>query len=603
MGSFGFIQPQQVNVPTPPRNGGVQWDPSLANSGASQLGQAAGQLLQGAANMKQAEQAHYQQKYDSAVQGIASGTLINPDYTEIMKWGQRAGLPMKANVTPQDVAAHAQTQAQAAYAQQAQDTNDSAVASGLPGNPMGQVAVAAQRSLPPAPTAPPPAPPGFMGRMMQGAKQMFGGGYPQVSNDSDMGQFLQNLSKASAGGGLLPSLANANEEADLQHHLNMATKKLGLQDTENGQQLTGQIFQKMLQGDPNATEILFKTGHIKDMPIDSLEAGIARAEPNLSTGQVRQKAGQIMLYMDTGGPAMQGKLMDMQKELLPHFDNNPAKVQAFFQDPTNPNNQPHMSVDEEKQYTDSMKTILDARVGVPVSLVAQYASAQLAGKDDVAKAILKSIDSNYPAQNAVDATNKKIDLNQGQQRINNDWANIQGTLALRGMEAETGRFSELRKGLEDTGALPADMIEHPGNYSKEQYLAAAQLVASKNNDVAALLKKYGGSAPTQQVTGGERTLTSPFNPKPVLGGTPPPDNWMAGILGSKPITPGFSNDQRVQSLKQQLLRVPKADRARVLSTTAMPEDVRKQLMDWDPDKEQVDQNAPAINNWLQDIGR
>jgi hypothetical protein len=274
-----------------------------------------------------------------------------------------------------------------------------------------------------------------------------------------------------------------------------------------------------------------------------------------------------------------------------------------MQNPTDPNNQPHMSVEEEKQYTDSMKTILDSRVGVPVSLVAQYASAQLAGKNDVAKAVLKTIDSNYPAQNAVDAKNKNTELGQGQQRIQNDWANIQGTLALRGMEAETGRFSALRQGLEDTGALPTDMIEHPGNYSKEQYLAAAQLVASKNNDVAELLKKYGGAAPTQQVNPGSRSLTAPFNPKPTLAGTPPPDNWMAGILGTKPQTPGFSNDQRVQSLKQQLLSIPKADRARVLSTTAMPKEVRDALMDWDPEKESQQQDTTGITNWLQDIGK
>src|SRR4051812_34286359 len=109
MGSFGFIPPQQIQVGGPT---GTNQGPNASMMGPNQVGQTAqavGQLLQGAANMKQAQQAHFKQKYDDAVQGLATGTLINPDYTEIMKWGQKAGLPMKADVTPADVAAHAKT--------------------------------------------------------------------------------------------------------------------------------------------------------------------------------------------------------------------------------------------------------------------------------------------------------------------------------------------------------------------------------------------------------------------------------------------------------------------------------------------------------------
>lgn len=606
MGGFGFIPPQQIQVGGPT---GTNQGPNASMMQPNQAGQvalAAGQLLQGAANMKQAQQAHYKQKYDDAVQGIATGTLINPDYTEIMKWGQKAGLPMKADVTPADVAAHSKTAQDAAYAQQQQAQQASQVESGLPGNPaMAQMASMAQTNLPPGVSPPPSAAPGFMSRLGQGVNHMFGGnaGRPPVSMDSPMGQFLQSVSKASQGNGVVEQLARANEDANLQHHLTMATKKLGLQDTKNGMQLTGEIFQKMLQGDPNSTEILFKTGHIKDMPIDTLEGAISRAEPNSSLSEVRAKAGQIMLFMQTDGPKLRAQMGDLTKELLPHFDSNPAKVMAFLQDPTDPNNQPHMSVEESKQYSDSMKTILDNRIGVPVQLVGQYASAKLSGKNDLADSILKTIDLHYPAANAVEAADKKTGRNLEAGRLQNDIVNTQGTLFLRGKEADTGRFAELRKGLEQLNALPKDMVENPKNYDEQQFLDAANLVSSNNNSVAKLLKDYGASAPITQTRPTSGKLWGTGKNPVSIQGTPPPDNWMAGMLGTKPTTPTTPDDERVQALKQQLLRIPKADRARVISTTAMPEAVRKALKDWDPDAEDKQQAVGAVKGMLQDIGK
>lgn len=598
MASFGFIPPQQVPSGGPYGTGQGPNVSLMQPNQVGQMAQAAGQLLQGAANMKQAQQAHYKQKYNDALQGIATGTLINPDYTEIMKWGKKAGIPMSTDVNPADVYAHQMTMYQQAQQQQQAQGN-----SGAPDNPLSGMV-----NLPPPQAPPSPSPaPGLLHRMGNKLNNFFGGdaGQPQPSMLSPMGKFLTALSGAAQGGGIIPSLANANEEADLDHHLQMATKKLGLQDVENGTQLTGQIFQQMINGDPTATEILAKTGHIKDMPISSLEAAITRSHPDMSVSDVRKTAGDLMLSMQTNPVELRAKMMDLQKDLLPHFDNNPAKVQAFFQDPTNPANQPHMSVTEEKDFMDSMKGILDTKVGVPVTLVSQYAAAQLAGNKSLANQLSKTIDL-YPSQSEVNDKNKKTELGQNQQRINNDWANIQGTLALRGMEAQTSQFESFRKALEDTGALPTDMLEHPQNYDKQQFIDAASLVASKNNAVSALMKKYGygPGAPTQQTapTSGMFGLTTGKTPVSIKG-TPPPGNWMAGILGSRPITPTFSDDQRLQALKQQLLRIPKDQRASVIGTTAMPDSVRQQLLDWDPEKEAADQANQGITNWLQDIGR
>lgn len=591
MGSF-VNQPRmnpgmQQPSPPPPRPG---------VSGTAQMMQAMGQLATGAANFHEGIKRHNLQKYQAAVQGIVDGTNPNPDYKQILEWGKKAGLPIKTDVTQDDIQAQKMTK----YQQQV-DAQKAAVApfAGVPGA-LG--AMSQPGGLPQGQPPSPPqtqAPPGFMQRMLQGGQRFMGmnGGRPPVDINSPAGQFLQKLNAARQRQGGLPNDVNNQEDLkQLNVELQKATGKLGLQVNFNNMQMTGSIFQKMLQGDPAATQLLFKTGAIKDTPIDTYEAAIQAANPDMPLTDVRKTAGQTALYMSTGGPELKAKLFDLADKNKTAFGNNTMRSLAFLQDPTNPQNQPGLTAEDSKNLWDGMGKVLDAYTGVPLNLVSQMGTAQMRGDTDTSNKIQDFISKNYPRQNTTTTGLEN-------RRLNQDYTNILGTLAIRGKEAETGRLGKLIDGAEALGAIPKEMIEHKDKYTPQQYIDAMRQAATENNAVADLLNQYGlPAAPKSQVRemGGAERGANIFGPAtPTLGGVPAPQSFMQGQVGQMPTPTSPLTTPQGQQMQRMLSSMNPQDRVQAITNTHMDPTMQSALLDWTKEQEAQKPAPQALQDQIQ----
>lgn len=419
------------------------------------------------------------------------------------------------------------------------------------------------------------------------------GGRPQANVNSPAGQFLQNLNAARQSQGGLPNDVNNQEDMkQLGVELQKATGKLGLQVNSNNMQMTGSIFQKMLQGDPAATQLLFKTGAIKDTPIDTYEAAIQAANPNMPLTDVRKTAGQTALYMSTGGPELKAKMFDMAQKMAPNFQNNPMRALSFMSDPTNAQNQPGFSAEDTQKFWEGAGKVLDAYTGVPLNIVGALGTAQVTGNTDTAAKLEDFISKNYPRQNTTTTGLER-------RRLDQDWGNIVGTLVVRGKEAETGRLGKLIDGAEAIGAIPKDMIEHKEKYTPQQFIDAMRTSAGNNNAMADLLKQNGLAVPSQSVRemGGAERGANIFGPAtPTLGPTTPQQPPM---MGQQPTPQSLLTTPQGQQFQKMLGGMNPADRVQAITKTHMDPVMQSALLDWTKQQEAVAPAPQALQNQIQ----
>jgi hypothetical protein len=576
MGSIlpsGIQRLQPIQVQAGPQRPAAQVVPSKG----SEIAKAMQQLITGAANFHEGIKKHNLQLYQNAVQSIVDGTNPNPDYKKILEWGRKAGLPIKTEVTPEDVQAQKVTQYQNQAAPQ-QATAQMLQGGGIPGMP----GVNPQQLQPPGPPqAPPPQqPPSRLMRIFQGAQRYMGmnGGQQPVDVNSPAGQMLQNLAKArGVAGGLPAELQGQAQDTILSQELAKLTKNLGLQNAKNGLHLAGSIFQGALQGDPKSTELLYKFGQLQQTPVDTFERAIQLANPGMPMGEVQKQAGSLSLYLQTGGPTLKAKMLDLAKDLSPHFADNPMKAMQFLNDPTDPGNQPTMNAEEFDKFWNGVGKVQDAMTGVPTNLAAAYGASVMQGKQSTADQLLDFMSKNYPRQNTTDA-------NLRQQQISNDFTGIRGNLFIGQQRADTERLSGLLKGLDDSGALAEDVFKDHKNFTPQQYLDAARLSATKNNAVAGLLQKYGFSGAPQQTVremGGLEKGANMFGPAtPTLGGVAPPSNFTQGFTGQQPTGQQLLQTPQGMVYQQLLKNVDPAIRQQTINNTQMDPAYRQALNDW-----------------------
>jgi len=309
------------------------------------------------------------QKFQEGLQLAAQGIPV--DNKSIMKHGRQAGydwLPTDQYDEEEQIAAKSQAQSQVIQGTAAQAQNQMIPGSANPPANMGQLQQQAQM-----PIQPPQAQPNFLARL----GQRLGVTSPQVSQNSPMGSWLDQL-KASAqvGGGMTGDVARAGKLAqqtsalqDLQYGFQ---KQFGLPNMETEARQHGQIMQltnAAFNGDPNAQESMARASHQWELPMDTFVNTMRAANPGMPLDQAKSKAAQLFQYVTQGPMQHKQFMLNFAKELAPRFPQvggDPFKVMAFLDDPSNPNApRPTMTLDEAAQHAKVAGTVMDSYKTAP----------------------------------------------------------------------------------------------------------------------------------------------------------------------------------------------------------------------------------------------
>lgn len=384
-------------------------------SAVGQIAEGLDKFMKSYFGSKTAVQEHYKQKFTDAVSGIREG-LYNPqtvDYEEIMKWGKKAGLPLRTEApTPQETQYHEQQKAyDSAMASQnslpANVMNAAAQPSPVPG--MGQMGVnpgmqsllmqgapGVQVGPPQAP--PPQAQPGFLDKL----KGMVGMSQAQrapVSMQSPTGQYLQALAQASqAGAPMNPT--NVAQQGRISQMMANMEEKSGIPLKQAGMNTQRQLLQlgeQARMGDPQAIDMAVRSGIMKNVGIDEIASLFSHtAPPGTPPEEIYGQAGKMALFGHFGLPMMT-KMQEWAKDLMPRFVGQPdpaAASRSYVQsmmNGTQPTAKPGRTMEEMKTYNDSLESVMKHYPTLPVAYANALNMATLVGDNEGRSKIMEAI--------------------------------------------------------------------------------------------------------------------------------------------------------------------------------------------------------------------
>ncbi len=458
-------------------------------STAQQVSEGVNKFMQNYFATKTGLQEHYKAKFTDAMQNIQSG-LLNPsnaDLEKIMKWGQKADLPLRTEAPN----AHEKWAAQqAAYevqqgqqAQAAQNVAGAASQPMLPGidssGPQG-MSGAMQSMLTggglPQQQAPQGAQPPVQGPSLM---QRMGLSRPPVSMESPAAQQLQQYAQAAQS--LAPmnpkNMMEKAQEGDLDHAFKVLSGNFrnttGMDMMQMGadkEKMLLQQFKKATGGDSQATELMVRSGLFKEMSLDGMDALIRRTHPELDEGEARGLAGKITFMNQVGLPYAQHRAEAISK-LTPRFADNPLGMpagkaaQAYFDASMNGQEspiQPGLTTEEFKQTTDGLESMAKMYPTASVSQLNALRMGLMSGDTGLTRKAQQSI-MQTPRDGTIAFQQWQQTHNMEQGRINMDMGIRQDSQSL---DIARAAMSELG----DQGKALQARIDKP---SSDQDLAAA----------------------------------------------------------------------------------------------------------------------------------
>lgn len=334
------------------------------------------------------QEAVQQNAHSKFMQGVQASMLGIPvDQKQILKSARIAGIPIRTEpYTPEEKQYKLQkSQQDQAWGQMMQG-----------GMTPGVMQQASQLAAGPIPTAPAPLQqPGFFGRL----GQAFGIGRPPVSTDSPGGDWLRNLSAAAqVGGGLPGQVARQGETSNLQQ----ALQRKGF-DVSN---MLMNITSKAYQGDPNAMEMLSRSGIFKELPGDDIARAMSMAHPDADPSLIKQRTGEMLLWLEGGGPQMRTYMMGLAKDMVPRFTNQPNPLGSALQyamNPFDPNSpQPQRTVEETEKLGSTFGKLHDAYPSAPANLLWQATEAsEVPGNDALKNKIFDTLSEHFKSSGEV----------------------------------------------------------------------------------------------------------------------------------------------------------------------------------------------------------
>jgi hypothetical protein len=532
MGGFQVpITPQQVAAPQGVQGGVVGTNPTAQNRvpQSTQVVQGLQQLMTGFVGMQRANEDHYKQKVYSAVQDIANGLNPNPDYDEIMKWAKKANMGFKTDLTPAQADfqktnfQQQQYQQTLAQAQQAAQQNASGV-TGMPpqapgpmGSP-GQPGVAAPGVV--APPSPQNAPPGFLDRVkhMLGMQVSDPANYPSPSAQSPFGQQLQSMAGAvqQSGGGMSAQLARQGEQSVLAANVAKAAGKLGIAHNESMIPVYQQTFQKALGGDLNAMTMLRRLDIFKGVPIDEAASLYKAENPGDSDYNANAQAAKLLLWQQGGGPALQLKIADLAKDMIPRFGGDAGKAMQYtmsLYSGANSGLKPGLTYEEFDKKTAAESKVIDRYPTAPVGMAKMYGDAVMAGKSDLASTLLDFLSSHYK-------TSGQVSQSQFQQTLSKDYSQISATNQVENDRVAAEMLGHYIKAIDTLEEPHKAVLNDPKadeHYTQSQMESAYARLSDLQNSLAGKTIKING----------KETQLAPL--EDILNHTNVQTNWFSGM--------------------------------------------------------------------------
>lgn len=504
MGFPGLNLPQQVPAPQGPQGGVVGPNPTAMNRDphADQIVKGLGQLMTGYVGMQEAVKQHYGQKLDDAMLQIANGLNPNPDYDELMKWAKKSGRPYKTDMTSAELQQqnilNQQQKYQDTVAQAQQNTQQmSSQVSGLPpqapglmGSP-GQPGVAAPGVV--SPPSPQRAPLGFMDRLRQMAGMApTGAGAPQVSAQSPFGHALQQLNQsAQSQGGAAGALGRGLQDSVLAHNMQQAAGKLGIAHDQSMAPVYSQLFQKALGGDLNTMTMMRRLGIFKDVPIDEMASLYKAENPGVPDSVANAHGASTLLWQQGGGPALQLKIADLAKDMIPRFGGDAGVAMSYTQGlftGQRTGAQPGRTAEEFDKFASGSAKMAERFPAAPTGLIEMYANAKMAGKDSLAGDVLDFLSSHYKTQG-------QIGQSQFQSTLAKDYSQIASQNQIGNRDADAAMLRAYTGAIDTLEGPAKEILNDPKrteHYTQKQINEAAERRSDLMNSLAGTPIKIGG---------------------------------------------------------------------------------------------------------------
>lgn len=456
-----------------------------------------------------------QRRFMGAIQAKMIGLPVDDE--QVMKWAKQAKIPLRTDpYTPEEKAFQAQQK-------QYQDAW-SALQSG--GGVSPDQAQVLNQPPPQAPATQTQTQPGLLGRMLAPFRR------GQISTDSPAGDWLRRLSEAvGVSGGLPGQIAQAGERSNIEQGLFRQGAGLQSLTIDQQKQLIG-MTQRAWSGDPQALDNLARSGVMKQLPGDEMSDLVRMSMPGLPEDQVKQRAGNMMLWLQGGGPQMRLAMQKAAIDMMPRFMNSPNPMMAawnYVSDPANAPERPGWTPEEAGKRGEVFAKIHDASPDAPLGLVEEAANAQMTGN-----------------QTLIDATNKALAQwpTSGQKQsyqFGQEWGGpgaAFGGLGVRGYEAQTGRVGsapanldaqsmakrvEIERGQYELAKVKAvvDAAGEEGKRAWEDFNRKDATITDKNNDLQIIANSIGKQAQIK-VKLGDKDFTMADPLKTV-------DDWRANL--------------------------------------------------------------------------
>lgn len=592
MTPFGIQAPQQVQATPGVQGGVVGTNPTVANRDphADQVVKGLTQLMSGFVGMKQATEQHYGDKLDKKMVELSNGLDPNPDWNEIMKWAKRSGRGYKTDITPgeaqfqkqnyqvtqyQDAVAQAQQQAQALASQSSGMVPQAPGPSGSPGQ-LGAAAPGVQ-ALPPASSG---APPGFVDKLRQfmGMKAT-NPNMPQTSQDSPFGQQLQALGQAGqVGGGMPGQVARQGAQSVLGANVAQAAGKLGIAHDQAMAPVYSQVFHQAL-GDPSdpqttaANTMLRRLDVFKGVPVDEVADLYTKERPGISPATANQKAAQLLLWQQGGGPALQLKMGDLAKDMIPRFGGDAQKSMSYVMGLYSGQDtglRPGLTAEEVDKKTSAEDKMFKELPNAPMNLIQMYGDAKMSGQSKLADNLSEFLTSHYKTSGEVAqgqyGSTLANEKNQFQQKLKQDYTQIASQNAIGNDRNDAEMFSHYTKALDQLSEDSRAILKNPKEYTPDQLDKAKDELSDIHNKLAGTKVKLRDGetqlAPLEEILarhGNWNPLTrGPFlagNAIPTSGSATSRQTPLESIPGMTPGNPAvLPGNPQNRSLQQLLLQ-------------------------------------------------
>lgn len=487
MGFPGLNLPQQVAAPAGAVGGVVGPNPTAINRTpkSAQIVQGISQLMQGFMAAKTGAEQHYGQKVDDIASQLAAGNITpdSVDFNKVASWMKKSNRGYNTDQTPaqaQQLQAmmtqnqFQQTLGQAQQGAQAMASQASGMPAQAPG-PMGspgQPGVAAPGVTPPSP-APQAVPPGFMDRIRMALGK---GPNPSGANWSDTSapsamspaaQSIRNLGVAAqTGGGMPGQIQRSLQGSVLESNIKRAMGTLDQKHAEAMLPVYTSIFGKALQGDPESNKILRNLKVFEGTPSDEIAHAYQEVDPSAPITKINAETGRLLLWQQGGGPALQLKIADLGKDMIPRFGGDAGKAMSYVNGLYSGNDtglKPSLTPKEFDEQTSATSRVVERYPSAPVGLANMYGTAVMSGQKDLASNVLDYMSSHYKTASDIQQGQFGATLGQSesqfrrgqsqsesqfQRKVVQDYAQIASQHDVGSREADNGQIRYINDAIE-----------------------------------------------------------------------------------------------------------------------------------------------------------